>query len=218
MSPGALIFVAMLGIALLLFLVMGVRLQAFVALLLTSLFVAIAAGIPLDKIAETIQQGMGNTLGFIAIVVGLGTMFGEMLRVSGGAEVLAATLVKRFGQDNAQWALSLTGLLVAIPVFFDVGLIILIPLVYGLAKRTGRSLLYYAIPLTAGLAIAHSYIPPTPGPVAVASLINADLGWVILFGAIAGLPATIVGGVFFGKYIAGKIHACSPAFLLCARN
>lgn len=213
MSPGALIFVAMLGIALLLFLVMGVRLQAFVALLLTSLFVAIAAGIPLDKIAETIQQGMGNTLGFIAIVVGLGTMFGEMLRVSGGAEVLAATLVKRFGQDNAQWALSLTGLLVAIPVFFDVGLIILIPLVYGLAKRTGRSLLYYAIPLTAGLAIAHSYIPPTPGPVAVASLINADLGWVILFGAIAGLPATIVGGVFFGKYIAGKIHATVPEYM-----
>ena len=213
MSPGALILVAMLGIALLLFLVIGVRLQAFVALLLTSLFVAIAAGIPLDKIAETIQQGMGSTLGFIAIVVGLGTMFGEMLRVSGGAEVLAATLVKKFGQDNTQWALSLTGLIVAIPVFFDVGLIILIPLVYGLAKRTGKSLLYYAIPLTAGLAIGHSYIPPTPGPVAVASLINADLGWVILFGAIAAVPATIVGGVFFGKYIAGKIHAKVPEYM-----
>ncbi|PSM45639.1 gluconate transporter [Chroococcidiopsis sp. CCALA 051] len=213
MSPGALIFVAMLGVALLLFLVIGVRLQAFVALLLTSLFVAIAAGIPLDKIAETIQQGMGSTLGFIAIVVGLGTMFGEMLRVSGGAEVLAATLVKKFGQDKAQWALSLTGLIVAIPVFFDVGLIILIPLVYGLAKRTGKSLLYYAIPLTAGLAIGHSYIPPTPGPVAVASLINADLGWVILFGAIAGIPATIFGGVLFGKYIAGKIHATVPEYM-----
>ncbi|PIG94616.1 gluconate:H+ symporter [Gloeocapsopsis sp. IPPAS B-1203] len=214
MTPGVLILIAMLGIALLLFLVMGLRLQAFVALLLSSLFVAIAAGIPLNEIASTIQQGMGNTLGFIAIVVGLGTMFGEMLRVSGGAEQLANTLVRRFGQDRAQWALGLTGFLVAIPVFFDVGLIILIPLVYSLAQRTGKSLLYYAIPLTAGLAITHSYIPPTPGPVAVASLINADLGWVILFGAIAGLPAMVIGGVFFGKYIGGKIHVKVPEYML----
>ena len=213
MSPGILILIAVLGIALLLFLVMKMRLQAFVALLLTSLFVAVAAGIPLNEIADTIQEGMGNTLGFIAIVVGLGSMFGEMLRISGGAEQLANTLVSKFGQDRAQWALGLTGFLVAIPVFFDVGLIILIPLVYGLAERTGKSLLYYAIPLTAGLAIAHSYIPPTPGPVAVASLINADLGWVILFGAIAGIPAMVVGGVFFGKYIARKIHLQVPEYM-----
>jgi len=214
MSPGALIFIAMLGVALLLFLVIGLRLQAFIALLLTSLFVAVVAGIPLSEVASTIQQGMGNTLGFIAIVVGLGTMFGEMLRISGGAEQLANTLVRKFGQDRAQWALGLTGFLVAIPVFFDVGLIILLPLVYSLAQKTGKSLLYYAVPLAAGLAIGHSYIPPTPGPVAVASLLNADLGWVILFGAIAGLIAMIVGGVYFGKYIAGEIHAKVPEYML----
>lgn len=213
MSPGALILVAVLGIALLLFLVIGLRLQAFVALLIASLFVAIAGGIPIGEVTSTIQEGMGNTLGFIAIVVTLGSMFGEMLRVSGGAEQLAQTLVRKFGEDRAPWALGLTGFLVAIPVFFDVGLIILLPLVYSLAERTKRSLLYYAIPLAAGLAIAHSYIPPTPGPVAVASLLNADLGWVILFGVVAGLPAMLIGGIFFGKYIGSKIHVTVPEYM-----
>jgi H+/gluconate symporter-like permease len=214
MSPGLLILIAVLGIALLLFLVIKVRLQAFLALLIASLFVAVAAGIPLSEIPQTIQDGMGSTLGFIAIVVGIGTMFGEMLRVSGGAEKLATTLVSKFGEERAPWALGLTGLIVAIPVFFDVGLIILIPLVYSLTQRSGRSLLYYAIPLAAGLAIGHSYIPPTPGPVAVASLIGADLGWVILFGILAGLPAMIIGGIFFGKYISGKINAQVPEYML----
>jgi Gnt-I system low-affinity gluconate transporter len=214
MTPGALILIAVLGIALLLFLVIRVRLQAFLALLIASYFVAVIGGVPLNEIAQTMQEGMGNTLGFIAIVVGVGTMIGEMLRVSGGAEQLAQTLVQKFGDDKAPWALGLTGLLVSIPVFFDVGLIILIPLVYGLAQRTGRSLLYYAIPLAAGLAIGHSYIPPTPGPVAVASLLGADLGWVILFGAIAGFVAMVVGGIFFGRYIAGKIHAKVPDYMI----
>ncbi|MBD2102908.1 GntP family permease [Leptolyngbya sp. FACHB-261] len=214
MSPFSLIFIAVLGILLLLFLVIRVRLQAFVALLIASFFVAILAGIPLTEVTKTIQEGMGTTLGFIAIVVALGSMFGEMLRVTGGAEQLARTLVGRFGEDRVQWALGLTGFLVAIPVFFDVGLIILLPLVYSLAQRTGKSLLYYAFPLAAGLAVAHSFIPPTPGPVAVASLLGADLGWVILFGTIAGLPAMVAGGIIFGQHIAKKIHAKVPEYML----
>lgn len=214
MAPGVLILIAALGIALLLFLVIKVRLQAFLALLIVSLFVAVAAGIPLQEIPQTIQDGMGSTLGFIAIVVGIGTMFGEILRASGGAERLASTLVNKFGEERAPWALGLTGLIVAIPVFFDVGLIILIPLVYSLTQRTGRSLLYYALPLAAGLAIGHSYIPPTPGPVAVASLLGADLGWVILFGILAGFPAMVIGGIFFGRYISGKINAQVPEYML----
>lgn len=214
MSPGVLILIAVLGIALLLFLVIKLRLQAFLALLIASYFVAVAAGIPLNEIAQTLQDGMGSTLGFIAIVVGIGTMLGEMLRVSGGAEQLARTLVQKFGEEKAPWALGLTGLIVSIPVFFDVGLIILIPLVYGLTQRTGRSLLYYAMPLAAGLAIGHSYIPPTPGPVAVASLIGADLGWVILFGLLAGIPAMILGGIVFGRYISTQINAKVPEYMI----
>ncbi|WP_017298647.1 gluconate:H+ symporter [Nodosilinea nodulosa] len=210
MSTFSLLFIAVLGIALLLFLVIVMRLQAFLALLLVSFFVAIIGGIPPAEIAGTIQEGMGNTLGYIAIVIALGAMFGEMLQVSGGAEQIANSLVKKFGEDNAPWALGLAGVLIAIPVFFDVALILSIPLVYSLGRRTGRSLLYYAIPLVAGIAVGHSFIPPTPGPVAVASLIGADLGWVILMGLIAGIPAMAIGGVFFGKKIAGKIHLTVP--------
>jgi Gnt-I system low-affinity gluconate transporter len=210
-STFSLLLIAVLGIALLLFLVIVARMQAFIALLIASLFVAVMGGIPPAEIADTIREGMGSTLGYIAIVIGLGAMFGELLQVSGGAEQIANTLVRKFGEINAQWALGLAGLAIATPVFFDVGLIICIPLVYSLGRRTGRSLLYYAIPLVAGLAVGHSFVPPTPGPVAVASLLGADLGWVILFGLMAGVPALAVGGVLFGKYIGKRIYLKVPA-------
>ncbi|PSQ87596.1 MAG: gluconate transporter [Bacteroidetes bacterium QS_3_64_15] len=210
MSPLALAGLVLCAVALLLVLVLYVRLHAFVALLLTSLLVALLGGIPLADIVEVIEDGMGSTLGYIATVIGLGAMVGEMLRQSGGAEEIAATLLRSFGDDRTPWALSLTGLLVAIPVFFDVALILFIPLVYTLTERTGKSLLYYAIPLLAGIAVAHSFIPPTPGPVAVAGLLDADLGWVIFFGILAGIPSILIGGVFFGHYIAGQIHLDVP--------
>ena len=213
MSGSTLILIAVAGIFLLLFLVMRTKLHAFVSLLLVSLLVGIAAGMPLGDVIASIQNGMGGTLGFVAVVVGLGAMFGKMLEVSGGAERLAQTLVNKFGQDKAQWALAITGFIVAVPVFFDVGFIILVPIVYGLAKKTGRSLLYYGIPLLAGLAVTHSFIPPTPGPIAVANLIGAELGWVILFGVIAGIPATILAGPIFAKYIAKKIHVNIPDYM-----
>ncbi len=157
---------------------------------------------------------MGGILGYIAVVIGIGTMIGEMLQVSGGANQIANTIIKSFGERKAPWALSLIGLIVAIPVFFEVALILFIPLVYNITRRTGKSILTYGIPLAAGMAVAHSFIPPTPGPVAVAGLIGADLGWVILFGFIAGVPATIVGGIFFGKYIGERINVGVPEHMI----
>src|SRR5690606_25922631 len=145
-----------------------------------------------------------------ATVVGLGAIFGQMLESSGGAESLADYLLKKFGKKRAPWAMVLSGFLVGIPVFFDVGFIILVPIVYALSRDTKRSLLYYAIPLLAGLAVTHSFIPPTPGPVAVADIINAQLGWVILLGFILGIPTAIIAGPIFGKYIAGKINLLPP--------
>ena len=213
MSGSTLIMVALAGIFLLLFLVIRTKLHAFVALLLVSLLVGIAAGMPLGEVITSIQNGMGGTLGFVAVVVGLGAMFGKMLEVSGGAERLAATMINKFGEDKAQWALGVTGFIVAIPVFFDVGFIILVPIVYGLARKTGKSLLHYGIPLLAGLAVTHSFIPPTPGPIAVAQLVNAELGWVILFGTIAGIPAMILAGPVFGRYIGKKIHLEIPDYM-----
>lgn len=213
MSTLALIALAVAGVALLLVLVIVVRLQAFVALLLSSIVVAIAGGVPISEITTTIQDGMGSTLGYIAIVVGIGAMFGELLQVSGGAERVAQTMLKRFGENKAQWGLGITGLIVSTPVFFDVALILFIPLVYSLARRTKTSLLYYGVPLIAGMAVAHAFIPPTPGPVAVASILNADLGWVILFGVLAGAPATAIGGVYYGKFIAKKIVLDVPEYM-----
>ncbi|MDP5158560.1 MAG: GntP family permease [Flaviramulus sp.] len=198
------------GIAILLILILKLKIQAFIALLIASIFVGIIAGMPPEIIISTMQEGMGNTLGFVAMVVGLGAMFGAVLEHSGGAEALANYLLDKFGEKRASWALMLTGFFVAIPVFFDVAFIILVPLIYSLQRKTKKSLLLYGMPLLAGLAITHAFIPPTPGPVAVADILKADLGWVILFGFIVGIPTAIVSGPLFAKYISGKIHIEAP--------
>ena len=206
----SLFFVAGAGIALLFFLVIALRVPAFLALLVASLSVGLLSGLEPTQVIDSIKNGMGGTLGFVAIVVGLGAILGQILESSGGIERIADSLIRTFGPEKTQWSLGVTGFVVAIPVFFDVAFIILAPLLYGLANRSGRSLLYYAIPLLAGLAITHSFIPPTPGPIAVAELINADLGWVILFGALTGIPAMIIAGPWFGQFVANKIFVAVP--------
>ncbi len=210
MSALSIILIVVLGVSALLFLVLKFKLNAFIALLLTSILVGILAGMPLSGITKSIQDGMGNTLGFIATVVGLGAILGQMLESSGGAKSLARYLLGKFGESRATWALALTGYIIGIPIFLDVGFIILIPVVYALARNARRSLLYYAIPLLAGLAVTHAMVPPTPGPTAVAQILGVDLGWVVLFGLIIGLPITIIAGPLFGKYIAGKINVQAP--------
>lgn len=203
-----------MGILVLLFLVIKLKIHAFISLLIVSMGVGIAAGMPANKVMDSIQNGMGGTLGFIATVVGLGSIFGKMLEVSGGAERLARTLLEKFGKEKAQWAMTLTGFIISIPVFFDVGFIILVPIVYGLTKETNKSVLFYGIPLLAGLAVTHAFVPPTPGPVSVAQLLNADLGKVILFGIIVGIPAAAVAGPIFAKYISKKINVGVPDYMI----
>lgn len=205
-----LIAAVFIGIALLLLLILKFRIPAFISLLIASITVGVIAGMPPLDIIKTMQQGMGNTLGFVAVVVGLGAMFGAILENSGGAEALANYLLKKFGEKNASWALMIAGFFVAIPVFFDVAFIILVPLVYSLQRKTKKSLLLYGMPLLAGLAITHSFIPPTPGPVAVADILKADLGWVILFGFLVGVPTAIICGPLFSKFIAKRIFVEAP--------
>jgi len=200
------------AILLLLFLVLKLKIHAFISLLIVSIMVGVVTGMDFKLIIKSMQDGMGNTLGFVATVVGLGAIFGQMLESSGGAESIAQYLLKHFGEKRASWALVLTGFIVAIPVFLDVGFIILIPIIYELTKQAKRSILYYAIPLLAGLAVTHAFIPPTPGPVAVAEILDVQLGWVIIMGFIVGLPTAIVAGPIFGKYIAKKIHITAPAY------
>lgn len=210
MSTTYIFLIVIAGVAMLLMMVLKFRLNAFISLLITSIFVGILAGMPLTKISESIQEGMGGTLGFIATVVGLGAIFGQMLESSGGARSLSRFLLKKFGKERAPWALTLSGFMIGIPIFLDVGFIILIPVVYSLTRETKRSILAFAIPLLAGLAVGHAMIPPTPGPVAVANILEVELGWVILFGVIIGLPAAIIAGPVFGRFISGKIHIPAP--------
>lgn len=210
MSPIMMFLLVVAAIALLLLLVLKLKINAFIALLITAMFVGVATGMPLNGVIQSIQKGMGGTLGFVATVVGLGAIFGQMLESSGGAEALAHYLVKKFGQKRAPYAMVLSGFFIGIPVFFDVGFIILIPIVYALARDTKISLLYYGIPLLAGLAVTHSFIPPTPGPVAVAEIIEAQLGYVIFFGFLLGIPIALLAGPVFGRYISRKIMVSPP--------
>jgi len=214
MSAPYILFIVLGAVSILLLMVLKFKLNAFISLLITSIFVGILAGMPLSQISTSIQQGMGGTLGFIATVVGLGAIFGQMLESSGGAKALAHYLLNKFGKSKASWALVLTGFIVGIPVFLDVGLIILIPIIYALTRDTKNSILYYAIPLLAGLAVTHAMVPPTPGPMAVAEILDVDMGWVILFGIIIGIPTVIIAGPVFGRFIAKKIYIQAPPELL----
>jgi len=198
------------GISVLLFLILRLKIQAFLALLITCIVVGVVAGMDPAVILDSVKSGMGGTLGFVATVVGLGALFGAILERSGGAQKLAESLLDKFGIEKSPWAVMITGFLVAIPVFFDVAFIILAPIVYALQKKTGKSLLLYAIPLLAGLAITHTFIPPTPGPIAVAEILGADLGYVIIFGFLAGLPAAIIAGPILAKRLSKKMQIETP--------
>ncbi|MFF9911973.1 GntP family permease [Streptomyces sp. NPDC013457] len=205
--PGTagLLTVAALGIALLLFLIIKVRLQPFVALLAVSISVGLAAGLSVTELFGTVQKsaatsvietGMGGILGHVAIIIGLGTMLGAILEVSGGAEVLSSRLLGLFGEKRAPLAMGLTGLIFGIPVFFDVGIFVLAPIVYAAAKRSGKSILLYCMPLLAGLSMTHAFLPPHPGPVAAAGMLHVSLGWVILMGVVVGVPAVLAAWAY----------------------
>ncbi|MEU3830909.1 gluconate:H+ symporter [Streptomyces sp. NPDC029080] len=216
-TPG-LLTVAALGIALLLFLIIKVRLQPFVALLAVSIAVGLLAGLSVTELFGTVQRsdavstvesGMGGILGHVAIIIGLGTMLGAILEVSGGAEVLATRLLALFGARRAPLAMGLTGLVFGIPVFFDVGIFVLAPLVYAAARRSGKSILLYCLPLLAGLSMTHAFLPPHPGPVAAAGLLHVQLGWVLLMGIVCGLPAVLAAWAY-AAWIGGRIFVAVP--------
>lgn len=198
--------VSLLGITIvfLLVLILVFKMQAFLALLIASIVVGIGAGMPLMDVVQSVIDGMGSSLGFIATIIGLGAILGKVLEFSGGAESLARSLIKAFGEKRAPWAMVLTGFLISIPVFFDVGLVIVISIIYAMARDTKKSLLYFGLPLTAGMATTHAFIPPTPGPILVAENLGVGLGWVILFGFIIGLPTAIIAGPWIGCKLAKK--------------
>ncbi|WP_273235527.1 GntP family permease [Ileibacterium valens] len=213
LDPTRLVIAALIGLAVLLLMIIKWKVQAMISILIGAITIGLLSGMPLEEIVAAVDDGIGNTLKGIALLVGLGSMFGAILEISGGAQSIAVSLVKWFGDKKAAWALGITGLVIAMPVFFDAGLIILIPLAFSLAKRTHRSSLYYVIPLLAGLAVGHAFIPPTPGPVLVATMLGVDLGWVILVGVCCGTVAMIVAGPVWGAICGKKYDVPVPAHI-----
>jgi GntP family gluconate:H+ symporter len=194
-----------LSIVTLILLVAWVKLNAFVALMIASLMVGLGAGMTPTAVAKSFQLGVGNILGLIAVVVGLGTMLGKMLSESGGAEVIARTFINALGTKRLPWALMIVGFIVGLPVFFGVGLVLLMPILAALLRETKQPLLVLGIPLVAGLSVSHGLIPPHPGPMVAIGTLGADVGRTILYGVVIGLPTALIAGPIFGKWIARKI-------------
>lgn len=209
-GPG-LLLLTLGSIVLLLVLILAVKLHAFLALLIASLALGLAAGMGPVAVLKSMQAGFGEALGFIAVVVGLGAMIGRFIEHSGGGRALADWLLGKFGRDRARWALLVAAFLVGLPIFFEVGFIILAPLVWSLARESKRSLLFYGLPMMAALSATHSLVPPHPAPSAAAQLLGADLGRAILYGIAVSIPMAVVGGIFYGGWISKRLFIPVPA-------
>ncbi|PNG25490.1 GntP family permease [Methylocella silvestris] len=194
--------VTIIGLVLL---ITNFKVHPFVALILASVFLGLTSGMAVDLIMKSFQEGFGGVLGFVGIVLGLGTMLGKLMAESGGADQIAQTLIRSFGREKVHWAMMLAAFLVGIPLFFEIGFVLLIPLVFIVARRSGVPLIKIGIPLLAGLSAVHGLVPPHPGPLLTVSVFGADIGKTILYGLIVGLPAAAVAGPIFGSFISRSI-------------
>jgi GntP family gluconate:H+ symporter len=202
----SLLLVAALGVALVVLLITWVRIPAFIALAAGSFFVGLGARMPLADIPRAFQQGVGDTLGFIAMVVGLGTIIGKLLAESGGAVVVSRVLVGALGEKRLDWAMLLSGFLIGLPVFFQVGLVLLAPVLFTAIRQTGTPMLRLGIPLIAGLSVSHGLVPPHPGPLAAIERLGADTGRTLFYSLIIGLPVAMAAGPMFGRFISRRVH------------
>ncbi|HEX7307077.1 gluconate:H+ symporter [Lentzea sp.] len=223
-STGGLLTLAVVSIAVLLLLIIKFKVEPFIALIVVALLVALLAGVPVETLVGSAQKasdsllekGFGSILGHIAAIIGLGTLLGAILEASGGAQVLMDKLMNAFGEKRAPVAIGLAGLIFGVPVFFDIGIFVLAPLVYVAAKRSGKSIVLFAMPLLAGLSVMHAFMPPHPGPVAAAGLLKVSLGWIIIMGLAVAIPAWFVGGVLYSYWIGKRITVPVPEEMLAA--
>ncbi|MFM0228425.1 GntT/GntP/DsdX family permease [Paraburkholderia dipogonis] len=196
---------AVIAIALLILLITRYKVYPFLVLIIVSLLLGLASGMPMATIVKSFETGNGNTLGHIAIVVGLGTMLGKMMAESGGAERIATTLINFFGEKNIHWAMMIVAIIVGLPVFFEVGFVLLIPIAFNVAKRTNKSLLLVGLPMVAGLSVVHGLLPPHPAAMLAVQAYHADIGRTIAYGLIVGVPTAIVAGPLFALMISRYI-------------
>jgi Gnt-I system high-affinity gluconate transporter len=200
------LLIVILGICLLLFLILVVKFNSFVSFIIVSLAVGLAEGMTLDKVVVSIENGIGNTMGFIVLALGFGAMLGKLVSESGAAQRITTRLIKTFGINHIQLALMLTGFIVGISLFYDVGFFIMIPLIFTVAATTRLPLLYVGLPMLAALSVTHGYLPPHPAPSAIAIMFHADIGKTIVYGIIVAIPAIIISGPVLSRRLS-KIEA-----------
>ncbi|WNB92801.1 GntP family permease [Bacillus sp. NEB1478] len=198
------LFIVACGILALLLLIMYFKLNTFISLIIVSFGVALALGMPLDNIVKSIEAGLGGTLGHLALIFGLGAMLGKLIADAGGAQRIAITLIEKFGEKKIQWAIVVASFIIGIALFFEVGLVLLIPIVFAISKQLRVSILYLGIPMVAALSVTHGFLPPHPGPTVIAGEFGANIGEVLLYGFIIAIPTVILAGPVFTK-IAKKI-------------
>ena len=209
-NPTRLLIAAAVGIVVLLLLIIKFKLHPVISMMIAAIMIGVGAGMPLTMISDTVEKGVGKTLQGIALLVGLGSMFGGILEVSGGAQRIAQTLIDKLGQKKAGVALGITGLVIGTTVFFEAGVVVLIPLAFSVAKQTKKSTLYYAIPLLAGLASGYAFVPPSAGSVLVADSLGVNLGVMIMVGIPTALICMVVAGVIWGRFIGDKVFTKLP--------
>lgn len=213
-----LLLIAAGAVAVLLFLIIKVKMHAFVALVLVSVLTALAAGIPVGDVPDAISYGFSNTLGSVALLVGFGVMLGRLLEVTGGAQVLADTLIARFGEKRAPFALGVAALLFGFPIFFDAGLVVFLPIIMTVARRFGGSLLFYGLPAAGAFAAMHALVPPHPGPVAAAEALGASIGVTLLVGAPVAVLSWYIGVLLVSRVIGRRVHVDVPTALFGEMN
>lgn len=201
-----LLVTALFAVILLVVMIALLKVNAFVSLLITSVGLAIITGMPLKAVVSSFEGGVGSTLGHIVIVVGLGTMLGKMMAESGGAEQIAGTLIQFFGEKYIPWAMVLIGLIVGLPVFFEVAFVLLIPIAFTVARRTGKSLILVGLPMVAGISVVHGLVPPHPAALMAVTIFHADIGRTVFFALIVGIPSALIAGPLYAMWITPHIR------------
>jgi Gnt-I system high-affinity gluconate transporter len=200
------LLIFIIGICLLLVLILVFKFDSFISFVVVSLLVALAEGMTVSDAVTSIEKGIGNTMGFILMILSFGAMLGKLVSESGAAQRITMGLVKTFGKKNIQWALMLTGFIVGISLFYDVAFFVMIPLIFTVAATTRLPLLYVGLPMLAALSVTHGYLPPHPAPTAITAMFNADLGKTMIYGIIVAIPAIIISGPILSKALS-KIDA-----------
>src|ERR1700756_1741843 len=196
---------ALVAVIALVVLIARFKVNPFIVLMTISLALALVTGMPLATIVKSFETGLGGTLGHIAIIVALGTMLGKMMAESGGADQIAHTLIRLFGEKNVPWAMMVIGLIIGLPAFFEVGFVLLIPIAFTVARRTGTSLILVALPMVAGLSVVHGLVPPHPAALLAVAIYKANVGRTIGYALLIGVPLAVVAGPLYAKLIAPRV-------------